>query len=73
MITKNETPSYVVDSDEENTKHDESIALLKLVTFARQDVIEKRITSIDSFKERLNNYKLSLKGSTHIDGKVSKS
>ncbi|MBL4831713.1 MAG: type II toxin-antitoxin system Phd/YefM family antitoxin [Aliivibrio sp.] len=67
VITQNGIPSYVVESYEEKNRRDEAIALLKLVSFAKQDVTEKRVSSVDDFKKRLAIRKKMLQDSNNND------
>ncbi len=52
-ITQNGKPIYVVESYEERQKRDQAIALMKLVSFGREDMAAGRTTSSSEFKERL--------------------
>ncbi|ABU75079.1 hypothetical protein VIBHAR_p08232 (plasmid) [Vibrio campbellii ATCC BAA-1116] len=52
-ITQNGKPIYVVESYEERQRRDQAIALMKLVSFGREDMTAGRTTSSDKFKERL--------------------
>lgn len=61
IITQNGMPAYVVESYQERLRRDEAVALLKLVSFAKQDVAKKRVSSIGDFKERLALRKQNLK------------
>jgi hypothetical protein len=63
VITQNGMPAYVVESYQARLRRDEAIALLKLVSFAKQDVTKKRVSSIGDFKERLALRKQNLKDS----------
>ena len=65
VITRNGMPAYVVESYQERIRRDEAIALLKLVSFAKQDVTKKRVSSIGDFKERLALRKQNLKDSNN--------
>lgn len=60
IITQNGTPAYVVESFAARQRRDESIALLKLVSFAKKDVMQGRVSSVGSFKERLAKRKQNL-------------
>ncbi|PKG36999.1 type II toxin-antitoxin system Phd/YefM family antitoxin [Psychromonas sp. Urea-02u-13] len=62
IITQNGKPAYVIESIEDREKRDEAIALLKLVSFARNDKQAGRVISSSSFKERLAKRKLNLQG-----------
>jgi hypothetical protein len=61
IITQNGVPAYVVESYEDRHRRDESIALLKLISFAKQDVVEGRVSSVGNFRERLALRKQNLK------------
>jgi hypothetical protein len=61
IITQNGMPAYVIETYEARHRRDESIALLKLISFARQDKIKGRVTSIGDFRERLAMRKQTLK------------
>ena len=65
VITQNGMPAYVVESYQARLRRDEAIALLKLVSFAKQDVAKKRVSSIGDFKERLALRKQNLKDSSN--------
>lgn len=58
VITQNGTPAYVVESYKERQKRDEAIALLKLVSFAKQDVNNNNVSSVSDFKTRLEQRKV---------------
>ena len=60
VITQNGVPAYVVESYEDRQRRDEAIALLKLVSFAKQDIVKGRVSSIGDFKERLATRKRNL-------------
>lgn len=64
VITQNGTPAYVVESYEERQRREEAIALLKLVSFAKQDVTKNNVSSTGDFKERLANRKRILQESS---------
>lgn len=64
IITQNGTPAYVVESFEARQRRDESIALLKLVSFARKDVVQGRVSSVGNFKDRLAIRKQTLQVNT---------
>ncbi|WP_028865099.1 type II toxin-antitoxin system prevent-host-death family antitoxin [Psychromonas aquimarina] len=67
IITQNGKPAYVIESVEERERRDEAIALLKLVSFAKNDVKAGRVISSSSLKERLAKRKLILKeGDTDV-------
>lgn len=53
IITQNGKLAYVIESIEERNKRDEPIALLKLVSFAKNYMQAGRVVSSDSLKERL--------------------
>lgn len=52
-ITQNGVPAYVIESYEARKKRDEAIALLKLVSFGKNDKKDGRVSSSSSFRERL--------------------
>ncbi|RXJ71225.1 prevent-host-death protein [Veronia nyctiphanis] len=52
-ITQNGIPAYVIESYEARKKRDEAIALLKMVSFGKNDKKEGRVSSSASFRERL--------------------
>jgi hypothetical protein len=58
-ITQNGKPAYVIESIEDRDRREEAIALLKLVSFARNDLQAGRVMSSSSFKERLATRKLA--------------
>jgi hypothetical protein len=60
IITRNGKPAYVIESIEERDKREEAIALLKLVSFAKNDMQAGRVMSSSSFKERLSQRKRTL-------------
>lgn len=60
IITQNGKPAYVIESIEERDKREEGIALLKLVSFAKNDMQAGRVMSSNSFKGRLAKRKLNL-------------
>lgn len=53
IITQNGVPAYVIESYEARKKRDEAIALLKLVSFGKNDKKGGRVSSSSSFRERL--------------------
>ena len=59
-ITQNGKPAYVIESIEERDKREEAIALLKLVSFAKNDMQKGRVMSSSSFKDRLAQRKHTL-------------
>lgn len=65
IITQNGMPAYVVESFKARQRRDESIALLKLLSFARKDVVQGRVSSVGNFKDRLAIRKQNLEGSTN--------
>lgn len=52
-ITQNGKPAYVVESFEDHKKRQDAIALLKLISFAKNDVNEGRVTSSGDLRSRL--------------------
>ncbi|KFI12027.1 type II toxin-antitoxin system Phd/YefM family antitoxin [Vibrio coralliilyticus] len=52
-ITQNGKPAYVVESFEDHKKRQDAIALLKLISFAKNDVNEGRVMSSGDLKSRL--------------------
>lgn len=63
VITQNGTPAYVVESYQDRHRRDEAIALLKLISFSKQDVQKGRVSSVGDFKDRLAIRKRKLKDS----------
>jgi len=61
IITQNGKPAYVIESIAERDKREEAIALLKLVSFAKNDMQAERVISSSSFKDRLAQRKQTLK------------
>lgn len=61
IITQNGVPAYVIESVADRNRRDEAIALLKLVSFAKNDQQNGRTMSSSTFKERLADRKLALK------------
>ncbi|MFV0447551.1 MAG: type II toxin-antitoxin system Phd/YefM family antitoxin [Vibrio sp.] len=62
VITQNGIPKYVVESYEDKRQRDEAIAMMKLVTFAKQDVTNGRVSTLDSLKNRLSERRTKLDG-----------
>tara|TARA_R110001583_G_scaffold13973_1_gene59106 strand:+ start:35 stop:313 length:279 start_codon:yes stop_codon:yes gene_type:complete len=60
IITQNGKPAYVIESIQDREEREEAIALLKLVSFAKNDKQAGRVMSSNSFKERLAQRKSSL-------------
>lgn len=60
IITQNGKPAYVIESIQDREEREEAIALLKLVSFAKNDKQAGRVMSSSSFKERLAQRKSSL-------------
>ncbi|WP_298771731.1 type II toxin-antitoxin system Phd/YefM family antitoxin [uncultured Shewanella sp.] len=56
-ITQNGVPAYVIESVDDRHRRDEAIALLKMVSFAKNDKKQNRVMSSSTFKERLANRK----------------
>ncbi|CCO44183.1 conserved hypothetical protein [Vibrio nigripulchritudo SOn1] len=52
-ITQNGKPAYVVESFEDHKKRQDSIALLKLISFAKSDVNEGRVVSSGDLRSKL--------------------
>ena len=52
-ITQNGKPTYVVESYEDHKKRQDAIALMKLVSFAKNDVVQDRVTSSRDLRSRL--------------------
>jgi len=52
-ITQNGKPAYVVESYEQHQRKEQAIALLKLVSFAKSDVVNGCVMSSGTLKERL--------------------
>lgn len=61
MITQNGVPAYVIESVADRNRRDEAIALLKMVSFAKNDQQHGRTMSSTTFKERLAERKRALK------------
>lgn len=61
IITQNGVPAYVIESVADRNRRDEAIALLKMVSFAKNDQQNGRTMSSSTFKERLADRKLALK------------
>lgn len=61
IITQNGVPAYVIESVADRNRRDEAIALLKMVSFAKNDQQKGRTMSSSTFKERLADRKLALK------------
>lgn len=73
IITQNGTPAYVVESYSDRHRRDEAIALLKLISFAKQDVQKERVSSVGDFKDRLAIRKRKLKVLNNNDQESSRS
>ncbi|GLT20199.1 prevent-host-death protein [Vibrio zhanjiangensis] len=56
-ITQNGKPTYVVESYEDYKKRQDAIALLKLVSFAKNDVVQGRVIPAGELRRRLSNKK----------------
>ena len=52
-ITQNGKPSYVVISYEEYVRQEQAMAMMKMLRFAESDIKQGRISTMESFKERL--------------------
>ncbi|UTZ44536.1 type II toxin-antitoxin system Phd/YefM family antitoxin [Vibrio campbellii] len=65
VITQNGIPAYVVESYQDRHRRDEAIALLKLISFSKQDVQKERVSSVGDFKDRLAVRKRNLKESNN--------
>lgn len=53
IITQNGQPVYVVEKFEDRKRRDDAIALMKLVSFSRQDIERERVMSSSTLRERL--------------------
>ncbi|EGQ9239431.1 MULTISPECIES: type II toxin-antitoxin system Phd/YefM family antitoxin [Vibrio] len=53
IITQNGKAIYVVESYEDHQRREEAIALLKFVSFARDDIAKGRLVSSEELKKRL--------------------
>lgn len=73
IITQNGTPAYVVESYSDRHRRDEAIALLKLISFAKQDVQKERVSSVGDFKDRLAIRKRKLEELNNNDQESSRS
>jgi len=65
IITQNGMPAYVIESVSDRHRRDESIALLKLVSFAKSDYQQGRTVSSSAFKERLAKRKQTLRDNSN--------
>ncbi|CAH6979961.1 Phd_YefM [Vibrio chagasii] len=72
IITQNGTPAYVVESYSDRHRRDEAVAILKLISFAKQDVHKERVSSVGDFKDRLAIRKRKLKDSNNNDNECSR-
>lgn len=62
VITQNGVPAYVIESVAERQRRDEAIALLKMVSFAKQDQQAGRMVSSTDLKARLLQRKQAVAG-----------
>ncbi len=67
VITQNGVPKYVVESYADKKQRDEAIAMMKLVTFAKQDVANGRVSTLGNLKARLSERKNRLNRVTNND------
>ncbi|WP_254304048.1 type II toxin-antitoxin system Phd/YefM family antitoxin [Shewanella sp. VB17] len=52
-ITQNGVPAYVIESIDDRHRRDEAIALLKMISFAKNDQNKNELMSSSTFKQRL--------------------
>ncbi len=52
-ITQNGKPTYVVESFEDHKRRQDAIALMKLVSFAKNDIVQGRVISSSDLRSRL--------------------
>ena len=71
-ITQNGIPAYVIESYAERHRRDEAIALLKLISFAKNDFNQGRTMSSATFKERLSTRKRNLDGGINHEQEESR-
>lgn len=71
VITQNGVPKYVVESYEEKERRDNALALMKLVMFAKQDIANKRVNTLDSLRDRLSDRKQSVRAKSNESSKTS--
>lgn len=57
VITQNGVPKYVVESYADKQQRDEAIAMMKLTTFAKQDIANGRVNSLGKLKNSLSERK----------------
>ncbi|ELP5898706.1 type II toxin-antitoxin system Phd/YefM family antitoxin [Vibrio vulnificus] len=53
IITQNGKPVYVIESYEQRVKRDETLALLSLTNFAKDDIEAGRVMSSEQLKAKL--------------------
>ncbi len=68
VITQNGVPKYVVESYADKKQRDEAIAMMKLVTFAKQDVANGRVNTLGSLKNRLSDRRTKLDSENNTNG-----
>lgn len=71
VITQNGVPKYVVESYEEKERRDNALALMKLVMFAKQDVANERVNTLDSLRARLSDRKQTVRAKANESSKTS--
>ncbi|CAG8999721.1 MAG: hypothetical protein CENE_01700 [Candidatus Celerinatantimonas neptuna] len=70
VITQNGVPKYVVESYEEKERRDNALALMKLVMFAKQDIANERVGTLDSLRTRLSERKQIVSANTNESRKT---
>ncbi|MCG9597068.1 type II toxin-antitoxin system Phd/YefM family antitoxin [Vibrio sp. Isolate25] len=70
VITQNGVPKYVVESYADKKQRDEAIAMMKLTTFAKQDVANQRVSTLGNLKARLSERKNRLNRENNNDGQT---
>ncbi|RSD30391.1 MULTISPECIES: prevent-host-death protein [Vibrio] len=56
-ITQNGKPAYVVESYEDHKNRQDAIALLKLISFAKNDILQGQVMSSGDLRRRLSERK----------------
>ena len=67
VITQNGVPKYVVESYADKQQRDEAIAMMKLTSFAKQDIANGRVSSFSQLKNRLSERKKSFTSENDIE------